>query len=306
MSDKTIKLINSHPIECVAGEQYENKRIRIRALSGEVINHWTGSFIMDFFGMKRGEKIPIDHNHDIGDIIGFANQFTKIGNQLFISGELVSLEEGDTADKLIKRMSAGIPYQASITFKPGEIVTLAAGEKRIVNDHKYEGPLDVFKSWELIGVAITPYGADGQTSVRMFSAGNEIKPQPKERTQIMPDKNGREEFQAFVAEFGEKRSADYFLHGLSVEEGRKEIIKELSDENKALCIQLAEKDAKIKELEDLLAKRTEAARPVQMSAPVEDVKQIDDDLAAYCKKHGGNYEKIMAFRCSKDNKKKGK
>lgn len=151
----------------------KNVPVKMVARTGDAINHWWwGKCVHDFAGMQTHKPtLPIDYCHDPCEVLGYLDKFEK-GNDLVVSGSLVPFAEKDRASEIIHKQKTGVPYEASISFYGGilRIEEVAAGVPVEVNGRKFEGPLTVFRQWDLRGVAICPYGADKMTSTQ-FAAG---------------------------------------------------------------------------------------------------------------------------------------
>lgn len=165
--------------------------VRLLARSSGSIEHWYWGqqTIHDMSGMNVAAKIPIDFNHDTGEIIGYLDQFEESPEGLVASGKLVSFSEDDRAGDIARKAKAGIPWQASINFGGDgiRVENVSEGTEFSVNQKQFTGPATVIRSWPLRGVAITPYGADSSTeSVVLSDKGNEFLVEVKE-TQMSDD-----------------------------------------------------------------------------------------------------------------------
>jgi hypothetical protein len=141
--------------------------IEMVARSNNPIEHWYwGNVIHDNESIKFKDVLPIDYLHE--EEIGFLNEVEYDPERgVVCRGFLVMTEEpNDTARRLVAKSRGGIPYQASINFAGDgvQVREFAAGESVKVNGREHTGPLTVISNWPLRGVAVCPYGADGQTS----------------------------------------------------------------------------------------------------------------------------------------------
>ena len=138
--------------------------ITILARSAEPLDHWFwGRCVHDMAGMSlRKDRCPLDYEHSSFEIIGYANQFHASNDGLTVSGELISFREDDMAAEVMFKGQQGVPYEASIDFDPGKLIIeeISEGFTAFVNGQQMEGPLTIFREWELRGVAIARYGAD--------------------------------------------------------------------------------------------------------------------------------------------------
>lgn len=152
-------------------EQVENEppRVKMLARSGKPIEHWFwGTVVHDNSGAKFGESIPLDYCHDDKEVVGFANR-DGIGlddeNNLTVSGTMTPFSEGDRASEILAKSKMGVPYQASINFAGDgiKLQNVREGEATEVNGYEFNGPGVVIREWPLRGIAVCPYGADGNT-----------------------------------------------------------------------------------------------------------------------------------------------
>jgi hypothetical protein len=162
--------------EFIAGDNGETAKsapVRLKARSGQPIEHWYwGNVVHDLSGMKLAKgRLAIDYVHDPKEIIGYLNKFDATSGDLFAEGALVPFKDSDRATEIIHKMREGVPYEASINFGGDgiKVQELAEGEVTEVNGYRLEGPAAVIREWPLRGVAICPYGADQNTESATFS-----------------------------------------------------------------------------------------------------------------------------------------
>lgn len=156
----------------------DSKKLRILARSVEPTEHWWwGNVIHDFSGMTPTKnRLPLDYDHDTGEVIGAVENFKVDNEGLWMDGELIPFKDDDRASEVIFRMGKGIPYEASIDFAGDGIEYECVSENQIatVNGKQFNGPLTVIRKFPLRGVAITPYGQDMNTQVAGFKTGETI------------------------------------------------------------------------------------------------------------------------------------
>lgn len=163
------------PFAFAAGEAKDGKvPISLRARSGQPIEHWYwGKVVHDMAGFKAAKPtLPIDYCHYTDEVLGFLNEFKASDEGLDASGELVTFKEDDRATEIIHKARAGVPYEASIYFDPNSMVLEEVGPsaKVKVNGYELQGPAIVVRQWALRGVAVCPYGADGNTNTKLADA----------------------------------------------------------------------------------------------------------------------------------------
>ena len=175
------------------GEDAKTAPIRMLARSSKPIEHYYwGNVVHDIsgFNLNGKNRLPIDFDHDTGQAIGFANRFEQTPEGLVMSGTIVS-HGGDRAEKIMKDMRAGIPYEASINFGGDgiRVEDVPAGTTAQVNGYEFTDGC-IVRNWPLRGVAVCLYGADMNTASNVFSEGTKFSAQlvePQTETATMPE-----------------------------------------------------------------------------------------------------------------------
>lgn len=146
---------------------------RITARTGGVANHpyWSNPTVHDFAGMVAPDKIPIDYGHDDAEVIGYADSIDTSTGNLILSGVLLSMAPGDRAAEVYAKAKEGVPYQASIVMgmEPLSVEEVGAGMSALVNGQTVDGPVTIFRAFQLRGVSILPHGADSDTNIEFGS-----------------------------------------------------------------------------------------------------------------------------------------
>lgn len=154
----------------------KKKPLEMLARRGDPISHWFwGDIVHDFDGMLHRDKIAVDYNHDTSEPIGYVDGFEIRDGDLYLTGELTSIAQGDEADKMIRRSALGVPYQASIFFDDEQeliLESVAEGFTAQVNGREIEGPAIIARQWRLRGVAVTPHGYDSGTESKFSRSSN--------------------------------------------------------------------------------------------------------------------------------------
>lgn len=233
--------------------------------TGVATHPWWGRCVHDFAGMKAPKSsITVDYCHCQDDVVGFANKIEVTTDGLRLAGALVSTAAGDRGEEVAKKRKAGVPYEASILQSSDGLVyeDVPAGVMTEVNGATIEGPVVVFRQWELWGVAVCPYGSDAGTDLALsFGAGKagevsvncyqETNPMatdattaPTNQPPVAPPiaKSGNDYMQAF----GETKGALWFAQGKTWEEAKTQFDADMADEAK-------KKDDTISELKSQLA-----------------------------------------------------
>lgn len=244
------------------------------ARTGGVATHpWWGRCVHDFAGMKPAKpSVSVDYCHNPDDVIGFSDDQQVAENALRMAGTLISLAPMDRADEVYRKRKAGVPYEASIlTNWDGLIIeSISDGMVATVNDQQVEGPLTIFREWELWGVAVCPYGSDSNTDIQ-FAAGvpGEVQIQViegKAMTTPAPTpvttpvaKTGKE----FMAKFGAQKGALWFAEGKSWEESLAQFEADMATDSEAKDKEIAELKGKLSDLQtkyDALTKENETVK----------------------------------------------
>ncbi len=157
------------------GETAKTSPVRLKARSGQAIEHWFwGKVIHDFAGMRRNKpRLTIDYAHNDQEVLGYLNHFETNSGDLVASGALTPFREDDRASEVLFKMKQGVPYEASIFFGGDgiKIEEVEEGASVSVNGAEFAGPGIVIREWPLRGVAICPYGADANTQSEAMGAG---------------------------------------------------------------------------------------------------------------------------------------
>jgi hypothetical protein len=152
--------------------------VTLKARSGGIVNHWWfGRAVHDFAGMKpAADKLPLDYCHFCDEVIGFSDKQDASSGDLMMSGQLVPFTAEDRASEVIHKAKLGVPYQASIYFDPEALVIeeVSAGMKASANGQEFDGPVTIFRQWQLRGAAVCPYGMDANTSVQFSATPNSL------------------------------------------------------------------------------------------------------------------------------------
>lgn len=208
-------------------EKTELQRVKLTALSGDVISHpYWGRLRFELGGMTHKEKIPINYLHDDGKILGFVDSFATENNKLILTGAIVRGADDD-GDKVLKLMAAGVPYEASIEWH-----STAADDTQILTETVNGVELRRVVKWPLKAVAIVPLGADGGTKTELMSIQKQ-----NEREQDMSE--ARKEFAAFVERFGREFGIGYWERGLTLEQSAEEHLKAVTAKHDELSKELA-------------------------------------------------------------------
>jgi len=157
------------------GEAAKTAPVKIKARSGQPIDHWFwGRVVHDLAGMRLDKpRLTIDYVHNDSEVLGYLNHFDSESGDLIASGAIIPYRDGDRASEVLFKMGEGVPYEASIFFGDSgiKIQEIMSGEISPVNGYDFAGPGVIIREWTLRGVAICPYGADSNTESAALSKG---------------------------------------------------------------------------------------------------------------------------------------
>jgi hypothetical protein len=162
--------IEQYPVDFAQTAAKNN--FRIVALSGKpILKHpYWGNLGFDHSGIKFATNpTPIleEHNRDVH--IGFSTK-QVIADQVILEGSFLS---NPRAQQVKKDISEGFPMQASVYLPPSEVQQLGQGESAIVNGQTLNGPGAIFRKGKILEVSMCSLGADGKTSSKVFSDGEQ-------------------------------------------------------------------------------------------------------------------------------------
>lgn len=176
--------LRSGPFELAAAGDGEGKsppQARILARSGEGIPHWYwGKLVQDLAGMQQlKDRLPLDYCHDPGEVLGYAEDWTRDSGDLRCIGTLL-VEQSERAAEVVSLARSGVPYEASITFTPITVEYLDPGQVATANGRQVDGPAAIVRTWLLTGLAVCPRGADPNTRTELSATAGEIEVTIKE------------------------------------------------------------------------------------------------------------------------------
>lgn len=207
--------------------------VKVTARRAGAVDHWYwGKIVHNNSGARTRDRVTFDWAHS-DELVGYGDKVSVVNGSLTIEGHIVSTEDGDQADKLIRKGAAGIPYESSIFWDPfsAKMHYVKDGQSEIVNGQEFTGPGIVVDEWDLRGQAICPYGVDGQTKTQFTASGlPDVISLPPLRTEndmadVNPESSGTEvkdtsriDLKRYMDKFGAAEGAQYFADGLSWEQ----------------------------------------------------------------------------------------
>lgn len=206
---------------------------------------WWGPCVHDFEGMIPGkDRISVDYCHEPEEIVGYADRIELGADGLKLTGALVSIAEGDRAAEIFAKSKAGVPYEASILTNSAGLLAefVPDGLAVKVNGETFEGPLTVFRKWQLWGVAVLPYGSDPKTQVA-FGAGETVGVQVMNGvanvTQPTPSSAPVKTGADYINRFGETRGSLWFAKGIPWDEAVTKFEADQEDQITKMSAELA-------------------------------------------------------------------
>lgn len=223
----------------------EGKKARVCLFSSDVLSKYGERFAFDYGSLRiLGDRVPLDYNHDDGEIVGYCENFDVSNEGVYCDAVLLPREDLPEArvNELLHNLQNGVPYEASalVDCETAIIEIVDEGVDTVVNGRDVVGPLNIYKEAIIRGVAICPHGTDKETTFVSFSA-KKRRPEPMAKNTKLtagtdpkeePDKkdlpsNADEKLLALIDEFGKERGVDYYLSGLTLEDARKEDYEQL-------------------------------------------------------------------------------
>jgi len=264
--------------------------IRMLARSAQPIDHWFwGRVVHDMAGVTHKDKMPIDYMHLDGACnlpIGVLDKIDAGNDGLFVEGNLIETgRPDDQVPGLLALSRGGVPFESSINFAGDGISYEFIDEDQFteVNGFKFEGPGIVIRTWPLRGVAVCPYGADGNTSAEFSRRAG-----------------GEQTFSLTPIEDPQMTKGTKLSSGAAVEEQKTE---EKPAEQKAAAEtkseeKPAEKAAEEKPAESTATPEPQAAALAQVRAEAKRFRESFGDKGAVWFAEGLTYEEARAKQLS--------
>lgn len=168
---KCSKLSFDAVVELKRAADKEISGFDIEAYTGAVVDRWWGKLAIAIDGIESKQQMPIFLDHNRGKIVGYSTD-TKKDSSFRVGG--VFSKKTDAAKEVVGLAEEGFPWQASIGVKPKTILELRENASMEVNGQELTGPAEVWLESEVIETSFTALGADGGTSVTVFSEIQEV------------------------------------------------------------------------------------------------------------------------------------
>ncbi|HEX8322363.1 MAG TPA: Mu-like prophage major head subunit gpT family protein [Tepidisphaeraceae bacterium] len=122
--------------------------------------------IVDLAGLQTSPQTLLltDHDTTTNGVVGVARVEVR-GKEVHAAGTLSRAATG--YERVVGLHRSGITFQASIGTTIDELDFIPAGKAGTVNGAKAAGPVYIVRKSKLKEISITPFGADGSSSVRI-------------------------------------------------------------------------------------------------------------------------------------------
>jgi len=270
------------------GENATTAPVRMLARSSKPIEHWYwGNVVHDTsgFNLNGRKRLSIDADHDPSQAIGYANRFEVEDDGLYMSGSIISHFAQDRADKIMRDMKSGIPYEASINFGGDgiKVEEVREGESANVNGYEFAGPGVIIREWPLRNVAITLLGADQNTQSQVFSDSGTVSAtvltqKTREAEMSKPEQAEAKEVEQSAVELAQVEAAE------EVETAPKEAAE--------LSQAVEEEVAEVVETVEAVEAEAEVAEEVNFSQGdlVKIITDFGAEITTQVVTNGGNYD----------------
>lgn len=145
---------------------------KMLAHTGQVVSRWWGRLVLDMDGAAFRQKLALLKDHRTDQPIGYSTSIKRTDRGIEASGKLVSSE---IADEVLKLSREGFPWQASLMAVPSVTEEVQAGASAKVNGREVQGPLTIFRKWEMHELTLTVLGADSNTTTEAFGADSAVE-----------------------------------------------------------------------------------------------------------------------------------
>ena len=145
---------------------------RMLAHTGQVVSRWWGRLVLDMDGAGFRQKLALLKDHSTYQPIGYSTKIERTKRGLEATGKLLSNE---LADEVLKYSREGFPWQASLMAVPSITEEVLAGATAKVNGQEVQGPLTIFRKWEMHELTLTVLGADSNTTTEAFGAEGAVE-----------------------------------------------------------------------------------------------------------------------------------
>jgi hypothetical protein len=136
--------------------------------------------------LPGNRQVPLLDCHareSVDNVLGSARDFQDMGNGTIEA--TINFSQTPEGQRAAQKVREGHLTDFSVGYKPTDSVWIPDGEKAIVGQREYAGPLKVTRSWAARELSVTPVGAD-----EMAKARAQASPENHREEQPQPDKKG--------------------------------------------------------------------------------------------------------------------
>ncbi len=143
------------------------KRFSMTAYTGGAmeIGYYDASVVIELAGMTAAAPVPILMNHDMGKIVGHADEIETTASTLKLAG--VVSGASPEADQVTASAGLGFPWKASVGLRPDKLEFIGEGVTTKANGKTFKGPVYVARKSTLGEVSFVAMAADGKTSAKV-------------------------------------------------------------------------------------------------------------------------------------------
>jgi phage major head subunit gpT-like protein len=164
------------PVEWIQAKEGEThaddspKRFKMRAYTGGpmLVGYYGSPVVIDMAGLTAKAPLPILMNHDMGQIVGHADEIDAGESNLDLSG----IVSGATqfSEQVVASSKNGFPWKASVGARPDKMEFVGEGITTKVNGKTFTGPLYVARQSTLGEVSFVAMAADSKTKVNVAAS----------------------------------------------------------------------------------------------------------------------------------------
>lgn len=172
---RSMQLIEQSAVTFEALAPDDNRTVKTRRLtmsplySGAPVETSWGRMVVDLAGMQVPDEVPVLKSHDHDSVVGYGKADNN-GKRLALDGQAITAM-GSVAD-ILAAADGGFKWQASMGFDIHKINLVDGDFKEEINGREFQGPGLVVSKSRLREGSVVSVGADGNTSSRMFAAGD--------------------------------------------------------------------------------------------------------------------------------------
>jgi hypothetical protein len=140
--------------------------------TGKIMQRFWGSLVLDLAAVQMKQRTALLLDHWTDQRLGFSTEIKKTPQGLVAKGKLL---DNELATQVMKDSAAGFPFQASLRADAVRVQMLDDGEEAEVNGQQVQGPLAIYREWELRELTITVLGADSNTATEAFAPKGDVE-----------------------------------------------------------------------------------------------------------------------------------